>query len=81
MSHGPMGSHGVPGLGPHGAQGGAPWSPGWGPMEPRAQGLLGPMGLRGPMGLLGPGAPGVPAIFPDFFNNFFGIVRSFFGHL
>ena len=31
-----------------------PLGPGWGPMEPRAQGLLGPMGLRGPTGLLGP---------------------------
>ena len=51
---------------PWGPRVGAPWSPGWGPMEPRAQGLLGPMGLRGPMGLLGPmglrgpGAPGDP---------------------
>ena len=34
-----------PRVGPHGV----PWSPGWGPMEPRAQGLLGPMGLRGPI--------------------------------
>ena len=39
---------------PWGPRVGAPWSPGWGPMEPRAQGLLGPMGLRGRMGLRGP---------------------------
>ena len=46
----PWGPHGFP----WGPRVGAPWNPGWGAMEPRAQGLLGPMGLRGPVGLLGP---------------------------
>ena len=59
---------------PWGPRVGAPWSPGWGPMEPRAQGLLGPMGLRGPgaqgthgpLGTHGPQGtrgPGDPHIF------------------
>ena len=75
-----MGSQGwgpmEPRVGPHGAQGGAPWSPGWdqgpGPLGTHGpQGTHGPLGTHGPQGTRGPRGPRAPGYLFIFFYVFF----------